>query len=109
MKKNRNQPIKTRISDKKKPKFYNYLYYIFRSGTFVRACVNNDIHTVEKILQSTNGKEHLNDVNEDGDSVLALACSNGYTDLVRLLLTTIPDIDINDRGTKQDCTPLMEG
>ncbi|UJR22944.1 hypothetical protein I4U23_025971 [Adineta vaga] len=78
------------------------------SGTFVRACVKNDIHTVEKILQATNGKEHLNDVNEDGDSVLALACSNGYTDLVRLLLTTIPDIDIDDRGTKQDCTPLME-
>jgi ankyrin repeat protein len=81
----------------------------FRSGTFVRACVNNDIRTVEKLLQLTHGKEHLNDVNEDGDSVLALACSNGYTDLVRLLLTTIPDIDIDDRGTKQDCTPLMEG
>ncbi|CAF3555455.1 unnamed protein product [Rotaria sp. Silwood1] len=78
------------------------------SGTFVRACMNNDIRTIEKILQTTNGKEHLNDVNEDGDSVLAVACSNGYTDLVRLLLTTIPDIDINDRGTKQDCTPLME-
>ncbi|CAF1355808.1 unnamed protein product [Adineta ricciae] len=78
------------------------------SEAFVRACVDNDIHTVEKILQTTNGKEHLNDVNEDGDSVLALACSNGHTDLVRLLLTTIPDIDIDDRGTKQDCTPLME-
>ncbi|CAF4721706.1 unnamed protein product, partial [Rotaria magnacalcarata] len=78
------------------------------SGSFVRACMNNDIRTVEKLLQSTNGKEHLNDVNEDGDSVLALACSNGYTDLVRLLLTTLPDIDINDRGSKQDCTPLME-
>jgi ankyrin repeat protein len=64
---------------------------------------------VEKILQSTHGKDHLNDVNEDGDSVLALACSSGYTDLVQLLLTTIPDIDIDDRGTKQDCTPLMEG
>jgi hypothetical protein len=51
------------------------LYDIFRSGTFVRACVNNDIRTVEKILQTTHGKEHLNDVNEDGDSVLALACS----------------------------------
>jgi ankyrin repeat protein len=51
----------------------------------------------------------LNDVNEDGDNVLALACSNGYTDLVRLLLTTIPNVDIDDRGTKQDCTPLMEG
>ena len=64
---------------------------------------------MERILQSANGKEHLNDVNEDGDSVLALACLNGFTDLVELLLTAIPDIDINDRGTKQDCTPLMEG
>lgn len=64
---------------------------------------------MEKLLQSTNVKEHLNDVNEDGESVLALACSNGYTDLVRLLLTTLPDVDVDDRGTKQDCTPLMEG
>ena len=81
----------------------------FRSGTFVRACVNNDLRTVEKILQSTHGKDHFHDVNEDGDSVLALACSNGFTDLVQLLLTTIPEIDIDDRGSKQDCTPLMEG
>ena len=80
-----------------------------RSGAFLHACVNNDIRTVERVLQSKTGKEHLHDVNEDGDSILALVCSNGHTDLVRLLLTTIPDIDINDRGTKQDCTPLMEG
>lgn len=71
--------------------------------------MTNDVHTVEKFLESTTGKEHLHDVNEDGDSILAVACSNGYTDLVRLFLTTIPDIDVNDRGTKQDCTPLMEG
>ena len=82
---------------------------ISRTGAFVRACVDNDLRTVEKILQTSNGKDHLNDVNEDGDSVLALACSSGYTDLVRLLLTMTPKIEIDDRGTKQDCTPLMEG
>ena len=82
---------------------------LFRSRTFVRACLNNDLRAVEKLLQSSHAKEHLNDVNDDGESVLALACSNGYTDLVQLLLTTIPDIDVDDRGTKQDCTPLMEG
>mgnify|MGYP001078721198 CR=1 FL=1 len=78
------------------------------SELFLRACLNNDLQTIEKFLKTTNGKEHISDVNEDGDSVLTLACSNGYLDLVRLLLTTIPNIDIDDRGTKQDCTPLME-
>jgi ankyrin repeat protein len=79
------------------------------SGVLLRACVNNDIQTVEKILQRKNIKEYLNDINEDGDSILSLACSNGYTDLVELILRTIPDIAVNDRGNKQDCTPLMEG
>lgn len=79
------------------------------SGVLLRACVNNDIPTVEKILQRKNIKEYLNDINEDGDSILSLACSNGYTDLVELILRTIPDIAVNDRGNKQDCTPLMEG
>ena len=79
------------------------------SGVLLRACVNNDLHTVEKILQTKNIKEYLNDINEDGDSILSLACSNGYTDLVELILRTIPDIAVNDRGNKQDCTPLMEG
>jgi hypothetical protein len=79
------------------------------SGVLLRACVNNDINTVEKILQTKNIKEHLNDINEDGDSILSLACSNGYTDLVELILRTIPDIAVDDRGNKQDCTALMEG
>ncbi len=79
------------------------------SGVLLRACVNNDLNTVEKILQTKNIKEYLNDINEDGDSILSLACSNGYTDLVELILRTIPDIAVDDRGNKQDCTPLMEG
>jgi ankyrin repeat protein len=79
------------------------------SGVLLRACVNNDIQTVEKILQRKNIEEYLNDINEDGDSILSLACSNGYTDLVDLILRTIPGIAVNDRGNKQDCTPLMEG
>ncbi|CAF3550465.1 unnamed protein product [Rotaria socialis] len=78
------------------------------SGVLLRACVNNDLHTVEKILQTKNIKEYLHDINEDGDSILSLACSNGYTDLVELILRTIPDIAVDDRGNKQDCTPLME-
>jgi len=79
------------------------------SGVLLRACVNNDLQTVEKILHTKNIKEYLNDINEDGDSILSLACSNGYTDLVELILRTIPDIAVDDRGNKQDCTPLMEG
>ncbi|UJR25974.1 hypothetical protein I4U23_007322 [Adineta vaga] len=78
------------------------------SGVLLRACVNNDLQTVEKILQTKNIKEYLNDINEDGDSILSLACSNGYIDLVELILRTIPDIAVDDRGNKQDCTPLME-
>jgi ankyrin repeat protein len=85
------------------------LYRFSRSDVFIRACINNDLRTVEKMLRASHGKDHLNDVNDDGDSVLALACSNGFIDLVRLLLTTLPHIDVDDRGTKQDCTPLMEG
>ncbi|CAF4756092.1 unnamed protein product, partial [Rotaria socialis] len=72
------------------------------SGVLLRACVNNDLHTVEKILQTKNIKEYLHDINEDGDSILSLACSNGYTDLVELILRTIPDIAVDDRGNKQD-------
>jgi ankyrin repeat protein len=68
------------------------------SGVLLRACVNNDLHTVEKILQTKNIKEYLNDIHEDGDSILSLACSNGYTDLVELILRSIPDIAVNDRG-----------
>uniref|UniRef100_A0A5S6QY69 ANK_REP_REGION domain-containing protein n=1 Tax=Trichuris muris TaxID=70415 RepID=A0A5S6QY69_TRIMR len=44
---------------------------------------------------------------EEGVSVLSLAASAGYCDLVQVLLSSMrmcPD----ERGTKGDCTPLME-
>lgn len=80
-----------------------------RSRKFIRACLNNDLRTVEKLLRSSQSRHQLQNINDEGESILALACSHGYTDLVRLLLNTIPQIDIDDRGNKHDCTPLMEG
>lgn len=101
---NSNSTLSSSTHTEKKSKLINK-----DSGVLLRACVNNDLDTVEKILHTKNIKEYLNDINEDGDSILSLACSNGYTDLVELILRTIPDIAVDDRGNKQDCTPLMEG
>jgi len=75
---------------------------------FHRACMANDIPTVEKLLQTSKAKGQFPSINDDGDSILVFACANGFTDLVRLLLTMLPHMNINDRGTKQDCTALME-
>lgn len=47
----------------------------------------------------------MNDMTEEGESLLSLACSSGYLELVQLLLATRTNVD--DRGLK-DTTPLME-
>jgi ankyrin repeat protein len=44
---------------------------------------------------------------EEGDSLLALACSSGYFELARVLLAMGANVD--DRGSKGDLTPLMDG
>ena len=42
----------------------------------------------------------------DGESLLSLACSAGFLELVQFLLDL--NINVEDRGQKGDCTPLME-
>lgn len=48
----------------------------------------------------------LNDATDDGDSLLSLACSAGYYELAQVLLAMSAQVE--DRGQKNDCTPLME-
>lgn len=51
-------------------------------------------------------EEGRNDSMEEGDSLLALACSSGYFELARVLLAMGANVD--DRGSKGDLTPLMD-
>lgn len=43
---------------------------------------------------------------EEGESLLSLACSAGYYELAQVLLAMRTNVE--DRGSKGDCTPLME-
>ena len=42
----------------------------------------------------------------EGESLLSLSCSAGFYDLSEMLIML--GIGVEDRGTKGDCTPLME-
>ncbi|CAL1532640.1 unnamed protein product [Lymnaea stagnalis] len=46
------------------------------------------------------------DASEEGESLLSLACSAGYYELAQVLLAMKANVE--DRGIKGDCTPLME-
>ncbi|XP_055874641.1 ankyrin repeat and KH domain-containing protein 1-like isoform X1 [Biomphalaria glabrata] len=46
------------------------------------------------------------DATEEGESLLSLACSAGYYELAQVLLAMKANVE--DRGIKGDCTPLME-
>lgn len=50
----------------------------------------------QKVLQDT----------EESESLLSLACSGGYFELAQVLLKI--NANVEDRGSKRDCTPLME-
>ncbi|PIK60415.1 putative ankyrin repeat and KH domain-containing protein mask [Apostichopus japonicus] len=43
---------------------------------------------------------------EESESLLSLACSGGYFELAQVLLKI--NANVEDRGSKRDCTPLME-
>uniref|UniRef100_A0A2M4DQM6 Putative secreted protein n=1 Tax=Anopheles darlingi TaxID=43151 RepID=A0A2M4DQM6_ANODA len=73
------------------------------SRSLIAACTDNDVNTVRKLLCEGNS---LNEATEDGDSLLSLACSAGYYELAQVLLAMSAQVD--DRGQKNDCTPLME-
>ncbi|XP_054773946.2 ankyrin repeat domain-containing protein 17-like isoform X1 [Lytechinus pictus] len=48
----------------------------------------------------------IQETNEEGESLLSLACSGGYFELAHVLLKM--NANVEDRGSKGDCTPLME-
>lgn len=73
------------------------------SRTLIAACTDNDVNAVRKLLIEGNT---LNDATDDGDSLLSLACSAGYYELAQVLLAMSAQVE--DRGQKNDCTPLME-
>ncbi|XP_041363273.1 ankyrin repeat and KH domain-containing protein 1-like [Gigantopelta aegis] len=57
---------------------------------------------IRKLCDSTNVPEPT----EEGESLLSLACSAGYYELAQVLLAMKANVE--DRGIKGDCTPLME-
>uniref|UniRef100_A0A915IQD2 Uncharacterized protein n=1 Tax=Romanomermis culicivorax TaxID=13658 RepID=A0A915IQD2_ROMCU len=63
---------------------------------------NLDDSTANVIAEITAGNAAV----EDGESLLSLACSAGYYELAQVLLAMRTNVE--DRGSKGDCTPLME-
>ncbi|XP_034251058.1 ankyrin repeat domain-containing protein 17 isoform X2 [Thrips palmi] len=71
--------------------------------SLVEACSDGDVGTVKKLL--TEGRS-VHETTEEGESLLSLACSAGYYELAQVLLAM--NANVEDRGIKGDCTPLME-
>ncbi|XP_067003505.2 ankyrin repeat domain-containing protein 17 isoform X3 [Anabrus simplex] len=71
--------------------------------SLVEACTDGDVGTVRKLL--TEGRS-VHETTEEGESLLSLACSAGYYELAQVLLAMHANVE--DRGIKGDCTPLME-
>nr|CAD7425873.1 unnamed protein product [Timema monikensis] len=71
--------------------------------SLVEACTDGDVPTVRKLL--TEGRS-VHETTEEGESLLSLACSAGYYELAQVLLAMHANVE--DRGIKEDCTPLME-
>lgn len=100
------------------------------SRTLIAACADNDVNTVRRLLGD--GSNAINEGTDDGESLLSLACSAGYYELAQVsnllihrewcvpLLSNLTKMSISpkvllamqaqveDRGQKNDCTPLME-
>ncbi|XP_064457287.1 ankyrin repeat domain-containing protein 17-like isoform X2 [Ornithodoros turicata] len=72
------------------------------SRTLAEACSDGDVRAVRQLLDE--GRD-VNEVTEEGESLLSLACASGYTELAQLLLAMRANVE--DRGLK-DTTPLME-
>ena len=67
------------------------------------ACSDGDIEAVKRLLSE--GRS-VHETTEEGESLLSLACSAGYYELAEVLLRMRANVE--DRGIKGDCTPLME-
>ena len=65
--------------------------------------VNTDNNVASHLL-SASAKMTPN--TPEGESLLSLSCSAGFYDLSEMLI--VLGIGVEDRGTKGDCTPLME-
>lgn len=74
------------------------------SRSLIAACADNDVSTVRRLLGD--GSSQINEGTDDGESLLSLACSAGYYELAQVLLAMSAQVE--DRGQKNDCTPLME-
>ncbi len=72
--------------------------------TLLDACQIGDLGKVRRLLDE--GRVSVHDTTEDGESLLSLACSAGYYELAQVLLAMRANVE--DRGVKGDCTPLME-
>jgi len=70
----------------------------------VAACTQGDISRVRRLLDE--GRVSVHETTEEGESLLSLACSAGYYELAQVLLAMRANVE--DRGMKGDCTPLME-
>ncbi|XP_071107805.1 ankyrin repeat domain-containing protein 17-like isoform X5 [Haliotis cracherodii] len=68
--------------------------------SLAEACGEGDVN-VRKLYDGGNVPEP-----EEGESLLSLACSAGYYELAQVLLAMKANVE--DRGIKGDCTPLME-
>jgi ankyrin repeat domain-containing protein 17 len=79
------------------------LFVSLLSRSLKAACTDNDVNAVKRLLGDGNT---LHDATDDGDSLLSLACSAGYFELAQVLLAM--QAQVEDRGQKNDCTPLME-
>jgi len=72
--------------------------------SLVAACTQGDISRVRRLLDE--GRVSVHETTEEGESLLSLACSAGYYELAQVLLAMRANVE--DRGMKGDCTPLME-
>ena len=70
--------------------------------SLIDACNEGDLEAVRRLLEEG---RNANEVNEEGESLLSLACSSGFLELAQLLLATRANVE--DRGLKET-TPLME-
>ncbi|XP_031786075.1 ankyrin repeat and KH domain-containing protein mask isoform X6 [Nasonia vitripennis] len=71
--------------------------------SLIEACSDGDARTVQRLL--TEGQS-VHETTAEGKSLLSLASSAGYSDLAQVLLAM--NANVEDRGIKGDCTPLME-
>ena len=89
--------------------------------SLVAACSEGDIGRVRRLLDE--GRVSVHETTEEGESLLSLACSAGYYELAQVkivdtaedkLIISLDQVllamraNVEDRGMKGDCTPLME-